>query len=92
MIKLGGDGCVARIDGTLYELGAKKVDVIDTVGAGDAFVAGYLSEVLAGHQAAIRLETAVSAGAFACTSLGDWEGSPTRADLAAMNAREGVTR
>jgi 2-dehydro-3-deoxygluconokinase len=92
VIKLGGDGCSARIDGSIYQLAARKVDVVDTVGAGDAFVAGYLSELVAGRDASSRLETAISAGAFACTSLGDWEGSPTRADLALLDAREGIAR
>jgi 2-dehydro-3-deoxygluconokinase len=92
VIKLGSEGCLARIDGIRYQLAAREVDVVDTVGAGDAFVAGYLSDLLAGRDARSRLETAISAGAFACTSLGDWEGSPTRADLALLDAREGIAR
>ena len=60
------------------EVPAVAVEVVDTVGAGDAFVAGYLAELLAGLPAEARLATAVTTGAFACTSPGDWEGYPRR--------------
>ncbi|WBU37513.1 sugar kinase [Homoserinibacter sp. YIM 151385] len=83
VLKLGDRGCLARIDGERLELPAVPVTVVDTVGAGDAFVAGYLAERLAGAAAADRLRTAVACGAAACTHPGDWEGSPRRAELAA---------
>ena len=54
------------------------MQVVDTVGAGDAFVAGYLAELRAGLPAQQRLATAVTTGAFACLSPGDWEGYPRR--------------
>jgi len=92
VLKQGGDGCLARIGTTTYDVPALVVPVVDTVGAGDAFVAGYLAETLAGHDAATRLATAVRCGAFACLSPGDWEGLPTRSDLAALDVREEVRR
>ena len=81
IVKLGADGCLALIDGVRYEVPAVAVTVVDTVGAGDAFVAGYLAELLAGLPAEARLATAVRTGAFACTSPGDWEGFPRRDQL-----------
>ena len=48
IIKLGERGCVAIIDGTAHRTDAFAVDALDTVGAGDGFVAGYVSELLAG--------------------------------------------
>ena len=81
VIKLGPDGCLALIDGERLDVPAVTVHVIDTVGAGDAFVAGYLAELLAGRPAEARLATAVTTGAFACTSPGDWEGFPRREQL-----------
>lgn len=81
VIKLGEDGCLALIDGVRHEVPAVPVQVVDTVGAGDAFVAGYLAELLAGLPAEARLATAVTTGAFACTSAGDWEGYPRRDQL-----------
>jgi 2-dehydro-3-deoxygluconokinase len=92
VIKLGEQGCFALIDGTAYSVPAVPVDAVDTVGAGDAFVAGYLAERSAGADAAARLQTAVQAGAFACLGLGDWESLPTRADLALLSRAEPVDR
>jgi 2-dehydro-3-deoxygluconokinase len=63
---------------------ALPVTVIDPVGAGDAFVAGYLVERLAGETPEQRLTTAIAVGAFAVTVPGDCEGLPDRAELAAL--------
>jgi 2-dehydro-3-deoxygluconokinase len=82
LIKLGEHGCVAVIEGVDYAQDALPVAVVDTVGAGDAFVAGYLAELVAGLPPAARLRTAAAAGAFACLHVGDWEGLPTREELA----------
>ncbi|WP_210506983.1 sugar kinase [Naasia sp. SYSU D00057] len=92
LIKRGAEGCFALIDGVAHEVAARTVSVVDTVGAGDAFVAGYLAELLAGEPAAARLATAVAAGAFACLGPGDWESLPRRADLAMLDRTDPVTR
>jgi 2-dehydro-3-deoxygluconokinase len=39
-----------------------------------------------------RLAVAAAAGAFACTTLGDWEGMPTRDDLDALGRSDNVDR
>ncbi|MBB6627728.1 sugar kinase [Nocardioides sp. KIGAM211] len=92
VLKLGADGCRARIDGVDHEVAAVPVAVVDSVGAGDAFVAGYLAELMAGRPAATRLATAVRCGAFACLTTGDWEGLPRRAELALLDGGEPVVR
>lgn len=92
VVKLGAAGAVAVIDGVEYEEAAVPIVPVDTVGAGDAFVAGYLAEYLAGEPVATRLETAVTVGAYACLTHGDWEGLPRRAELASLTATEPVTR
>ena len=66
--------------------------VVDPVGAGDAFVAGYLAERLDGNGPARRLATAIAAGAFAVTVPGDCEGLPRRSDLAAVAGTDDVAR
>ena len=81
--KLGADGATALRHGELTHGPGQVVDVVDTVGAGDAFVAGYLSAVIAGADTATRLDRANSCGAFACTTPGDWESAPFAEDLAA---------
>ncbi|MEZ3159198.1 sugar kinase [Microbacterium sp. BWT-B31] len=92
LIKMGEDGCVARLDGTPMTVPAVSVRPLDTVGAGDAFVAGYLAEYLAGAPVKVRLDTAVRAGAFACLGPGDWESNPRRADLDLLNSSDPVLR
>jgi 2-dehydro-3-deoxygluconokinase len=81
VIKLGERGCVALIDGLEYTKAAIPITPVDTVGAGDAFVAGYLAELIADRPPSERLQTAVGAGAFACLHVGDWEGFPSREQL-----------
>ena len=61
---------------------ALPVAVVDPVGAGDAFVAGYLSEVVAGGPSPDASRTGNACGAAVCEVPGDWEGLPTRAELA----------
>jgi len=92
VLKLGPDGCTASVGGRRLAQDAVPVQVLDTVGAGDAFVAGYLAELLAGATPEQRLRTAVRCGAFACLTAGDWEGNPTRAELALLDGSDPVVR
>lgn len=92
IIKLGSKGAVASIDDKIYHQPAVAIEAVDTVGAGDAFVAGYLAELMAGKAPSDRLELAAKTGAFACLAYGDWEGLPTRAELALLHQTESVTR
>jgi 2-dehydro-3-deoxygluconokinase len=83
VVKDGARGCTALIDGERHAVPALPVTVVDPVGAGDAFVAGYLAERMAGAGPAARLRTAIAAGAFAVTVPGDCEGLARRGDLVA---------
>ncbi len=87
VVKLGERGAMyAGASGERERRDAVRVSVVDTVGAGDAFVAGWLSELARGSDAAARLDTAVACGALACTVEGDWEAAPTPDDLARLRA------
>jgi 2-dehydro-3-deoxygluconokinase len=92
IVKLGAKGAVALAGGAEHSRDAIKITAVDTVGAGDGFVAGYLAEYLLGEDVPTRLTTAVTVGAYACLSSGDWEGLPRRAELAALGAAEPVSR
>ena len=83
VLKLGERGALARSGEGRARASAVRVDVVDTVGAGDAFVAGYLAELIRDRSLTECLETAVAAGAAVCRVPGDWEGAITRAELAA---------
>ncbi|MFD4986220.1 sugar kinase [Streptomyces sp. NPDC058374] len=92
IVKDGPRGCAAVIDGHEYLQAAVPVETADPVGAGDAFVAGYLVELLAGRDAATRLTTAARTGAYAVTVPGDCEGLPFRHELDSFTAAEDVAR
>ncbi|MCS3494525.1 2-dehydro-3-deoxygluconokinase [Arthrobacter sp. JUb119] len=92
VIKRGSEGALALDNGVVSEVSAIQIQVIDTVGAGDAFVSGYLTERCAGGTVQQALATAVRVGAFACLSPGDWEGLPSRAELHVLDSSEPVLR
>ena len=92
VIKLGANGALALVNGELYSQPAVPVEALDTVGAGDAFVAGYLAEFITGLDPAERLRTGAATGAFACLVPGDWEGAPRRHELTLLASKEPVNR
>ena len=93
IVKDGARGCVALINGASFTLPALTVPVVDPVGAGDAFAAGYLADWLVGEPPEARLRTAMTAGAFAVAVPGDCEGLPRRHDLATLGTpREDAVR
>jgi 2-dehydro-3-deoxygluconokinase len=77
--------------GEVVEVPAIPVTVVDVVGAGDAFTAGYLSAVLDGLAPLDRLRRAVQVAAFCVSTDGDYEGLPTRAELDRLQLVEGTT-
>ena len=70
---------------------AVPVRALDPVGAGDAFVAGYLAALLEDAPVEDRLHLACLTGAFAVTVPSDWSGQPTRAELGLLGAEAGTT-
>lgn len=92
VVKTGARGCTAHIDGAIHEEPALSVPVVDTVGAGDAFVAGYLAERLSGAGPVQRLRTACAVGAYAVSVPGDCELLPTRGELASFLTTGDVLR
>lgn len=92
VVKRGSAGALALHEGVFAERAAVVVPVIDTVGAGDAFVAGYLAATMAGADTDGCLEFAVRTGAFACLAPGDWEGYPRRDELGLLDSSDPVTR
>ncbi|HVL80914.1 MAG TPA: sugar kinase [Actinomycetota bacterium] len=84
VVKTGESGAVALAAGRVYAQEARRVTVVDPVGAGDAFVAGYLAGWLEEAAPADRLRQAVDMGSYAVTVPGDCDGLPTREELAAF--------
>ena len=92
VVKRGASGAVAVVDGAVLRRPGIPLVAHDTVGAGDAFVAGWLAETALGRDPGRCMTTAVAAGAFACLAAGDWEGLPRRAELALLEERDPVRR
>jgi len=94
VVKRGEQGATASMGGLETSVPVWPVrHVVDTVGAGDGFNAGFIAGMLRGGdiQAALRLASLV--GAFAVTSVGDYQGYPTWAEaLLELNGSESVER
>ena len=91
VVKRGAHG--ATLYGKAGELHQPAVPVraVDPVGAGDAFVAGYLAGLLDGSPAPERLRLACLTGAFAVSVPSDWSGLPSRDELRLLSAPPGTT-
>jgi 2-dehydro-3-deoxygluconokinase len=92
VVTLGADGAAGLVGDELVSVAARRVTPVDVVGAGDAFVAGYLAARLDGRGQRSRLDLATTLGAFAVSTRGDWEGLPHRPDLGLLEHSDGVVR
>jgi 2-dehydro-3-deoxygluconokinase len=81
VLKQGPDGASVFAGGSVIDAPGFTIEPVDTVGAGDAFVAGYLSALLDGQDVDATLRRANACGAMACLVPGDWEAAPTLRDL-----------
>lgn len=86
VIKQGELGYTALIEGRTYTAPAVVVPVVDPVGAGDAFVSGYLASLIRGESPEVALQVANTSGAFAVSVPGDWEGLPSAAELSLLDS------
>ena len=86
VVTLGAGGAVAVTDEGATHQPAWPVEVVDTVGAGDAFVGALVAELVAGRSFPAALPVAAAAGALATTTAGAFDAIPTRDDIAAFLA------
>ena len=91
VIKRGARGATVWHEGRARHAPAVTVTVLDTIGAADAFTAGYLSGVLDGLRPPQSPHRGTVTGAFAVACLGDWEGLPTRDELSLLGSEAGST-
>jgi len=93
VVKLGRRGAEAYGAAGHLTQPAFPVTEVDSIGAGDAFTAGYLSAYLDGLPEQQRLDRGCRAGAFAVSGRGDWERSPDRRELGLLaDGSEEATR
>jgi 2-dehydro-3-deoxygluconokinase len=92
IVKLGAKGAVASIDGQQLTVAAVPVRVVDPVGAGDAFAAGYLAASLQRLDPETALHWAALMGAWSVATHGDWQGLPSLAELTTIRESDDVRR
>jgi fructokinase len=66
----GGKGAVLYIDGQTFQHSGFQVEVVDTVGAGDAFLAALIHSYQIGYTPEIMLNNACALGAFVAGKSG----------------------
>lgn len=94
VMKVGENGAfLGTKEETTHIPGFKVERIIDPIGAGDAFAAGFLAGLIKGYTLQEAVKLANAAGAFALTVKGDVEGLPTWEDLLSFFGNEkGITR
>lgn len=70
VVTLGSRGAYGFERGAQHSVGIIQVESVDALGAGDAFITGFLVGRAAGNDLGVCLETAAMAGALACTYRG----------------------
>ena len=76
-VKLGEDGGLVYQDGEIERINAFPVQVVDTVGAGDSFDAGFMYGYLNGWAPLNSLRLACRCGALSTLKPGGTMGQPT---------------
>ncbi len=80
---LGGDGAVAvTAAGEAWRVSVLPVEIIDTTGAGDAFVGGLATGLAEGLPLPEALSLASAAAGLSCTGFGAQTALPTRGEVA----------
>lgn len=84
VVTLGGRGLVARKGARRWRLTAPAVEVVDTTGAGDAFVGALAAALDRGAEIERALREGAAAGALACTATGAQTSAPDAPAIAAL--------
>jgi sugar/nucleoside kinase (ribokinase family) len=85
VVKAGADGAFALDAGAVIAAPAPRVTVVDTIGAGDNFDAGFLfARIEKGMGLAEALRAGVAAGSLACARRGGEAGSSWRDIISSM--------
>jgi ribokinase len=81
VITLGAQGALAATSGRLLRLAAPPIQVVDTTGAGDAFVGALAAALDRGTQWPRALAEGVAAGSLACATAGAQPSLPPAAAI-----------
>ena len=70
IVKLGGKGCLFKNSERMIRLDAYDINAVDTTGAGDNLLAGFVCEILRGKNIKDALTFANACGAICSTAVG----------------------
>jgi sugar/nucleoside kinase (ribokinase family) len=82
IIKNGAEGCYLKSAGVERAIGAAQVKAMDTTGAGDSFVAGFIFGLLRGWDVEACAEFGCTVGALNCREMGATAGVPDAEEAA----------
>jgi ribokinase len=88
IVTLGAEGALLLAEGTFTHVPARKVQVVDTTAAGDAFIGGLVASLERGLPLPEAVRYAACAGTLATTVLGAQTSLPRQAEVDAFY-REG---
>jgi ribokinase len=86
VVTLGADGARAGRDDARWSQAAHEVEVLDTVGCGDAFIGAMAAWTVRGAPEGAALAAACAAGSLAATRRGAMPSMPDRAAIEALVA------
>jgi len=84
IVTLGAQGALGTTNAGAWRVSAPRVEVVDTTGAGDAFVGALAATFDDGVPLVEAMRVAVTAGSLACTAPGAQSALPTRAAIAGL--------
>jgi ribokinase len=84
VVTLGAAGAISVRGHDSIQVAAPRVDVVDTTGAGDAFVGAFAAALDAGDDRPKALSIATAAGSLACTMHGAQPALPARDAIDAL--------
>ena len=88
VLKLGGRGCLLMNSSETIYVPAHRIDVVDATGAGDNFMAGFVSELIRGSDVRDALEFANACGAICTTAVGTGTALKNREQVLRMLSAE----
>jgi sugar/nucleoside kinase (ribokinase family) len=86
-VKLGPEGGLVVAGDDAYRAMAPAISVVDAIGAGDAFDAGFLAGWLDGRSAEACLRLAVASGSLSVRASGGTDGQPERGEAEELAGR-----
>lgn len=86
IVTMGGDGAFVNDKGAVYRHAGFKIEVADTIGSGDSFLAGFIHQLSNGASTADALTFASGIGAFIATQPGACPQYETAQITALINA------